>query len=266
VQTSASTLLFSPTEHIVAWAGRTSLGILGYDSGQTNTFPISGGFGFSGPTFSPDGRELAFAGPTNIMIWDIATRKPRPFAATKNFVFILAFSPNGSLLASAHDGGFVTFWDRASGHEITNILAHPPHASDVAFSPDGKLFASAGSDGTAQLWEMLPNGLKLLHKLRGHVGSVGLFFLPDGRRLVSSSFDNSVKLWDTRTGLEVGTLFGDDGRFVDLARSHDGNRIYSATEDGDVRVWRAPPLDRLEARGSKKPSGSPEPHPTSKNR
>jgi WD40 repeat protein len=72
-------------------------------------------------------------------------------------------------------------------------------------------------------------------------------FLPDGRRLVSFGGDNGLKLWDTRTGLEVGTLFGNGGRSAGFGRSRDGNTIYSASEDGDVRVWRAPPLNELHA-------------------
>ena len=75
-----------------------------------------------------------------------------------------------------------------------------------------------------------------------------LIFSPDGRRVVSSSSgDSTLKLWDTRTGLQVGTLYGHRGAVTGFAFSRDGNTIYSAAEDGDVRVWRAPPLDRLEA-------------------
>jgi len=243
-------LVFSPTEHVLAWASWTTLGILDYGSAQTNTFPISGAVGFCSPAFSADGRDLAFAAPTNIMILDMATRTARPFAAIENTVFGLAFSPNGLLLATAHHGGDVTLWDRATGRAITNYDAHPPMASGVEFSPDGRLLASGGADGMGKLWEVVPGGLKLLYKLRGHVGRVDVFFLPDGRRLVSSgSSDNGLKLWDTRTGLEVGTLYGNGSRFAGVARSHDSNAIYSAAEDGDVRIWQAPPRDRLKAPG-----------------
>ena len=86
----------SPTDHIVAWVGLKSLGMLDYESGQTNTFPFSRADGFCTPAFSPDGRELAFAGPTNIVILDLATRKPRSFVAIDG-VFGLAFSPNGQM-------------------------------------------------------------------------------------------------------------------------------------------------------------------------
>jgi len=259
-------LAFSPTDHIVAWTGWNALGILDYQSGQTNIFALTR-HGFCNPAFSPDGREIAFAGPTNIMIWNMATRAPRPFAAIDHAVIGLAFSPNGSLLASAHRGGNVTLWERASGRAITNILGHAPDAHHVEFSPDGRLLASAGSgsDGTVKLWDVSPGGLRLRHTLRGHLRWVNLVFSADGRRVVSRSGDGTLKLWDTKTGLQVGTLYGHRGGVVGCAFSRDGNTIYSAAEDGDVRVWRAPPLDRLEARVSDKPSSNPTSHPSSEN-
>jgi serine/threonine protein kinase/Tol biopolymer transport system component len=239
-------MTFSPTDPIVAWAGLNELGILDYASGQTYTFAVSRIDGFCDPEFSPDGRELAFASSTNIVLMDVATHKRRPFVRTENPVFGLAFSPNGSLLASAHGSGDVTLWDRASGRQITNcVAAHPPFATGVEFAHDGRLLATSGADGTSKLWDVTAAGLKRRHILRGHVDRANIRFSPDGRRAVSGGVsDKSLKLWDTKTGLPVGTLYGRHGRF---SFSRDGNAIYSAGEDGEVLVWRAPPIDPLES-------------------
>jgi WD40 repeat protein/tRNA A-37 threonylcarbamoyl transferase component Bud32 len=254
-------MAFSPRDHILAWGGWNSTGILDYESGQTNTFSLPR-YGFCQPAFSPDGREIAFAGPTNIVIWDRPTRKLRPFAEAESTVFSLAFSADGSLLASAHRGGTLTLWDRASGRETTKVLdGQPPDAFDIGFSPDGRLLASGGSDGTGRLWDVVPGGLKLRHTLGGHVGIVNLFFSPDGRRVVSKSRDSILKLWDTETGLEVGRLYGHRGRVLGVAFSRDGNSIYSAAEDGDVRIWQAPPLERLQLSESAGPSRLAMPNP-----
>jgi WD40 repeat protein len=245
---TAFAMSFSPTEHVLTWAGWSSLELLNYDLGQTNSFPLAGRFGFCGPAFSPDGRELAFADGANIRLLDMATRKPRLFAPVEKRVFGLAISPDGSLLAAAHAGGSITLWDRASGCEITNVLAHPPEAHDVEFSPDGRLLASAGVDATGKLWDVTPSGLKHRYTLHGHVGWVTLVFSPDGRRVLSSGGgDKAWKLWDTKTGLETGTIHGRGGRIVGVAFSRDGNSVYSASEDGDVSILRAPPPDQLEA-------------------
>jgi WD40 repeat protein len=245
-------IAFSPTNHLVAWTGWNSVGVLDYDSGETTSSPVSR-FGWCGPAFLPDGREFAFAGPTNLMMWEVATRKPRPFAATTNLVFGLVFSPNGALLATADEYGFVTLWNGVSGRPITSVLAHPPRAFDVAFSPDGRLLATGGADATAKLWEVLPGGLKLRHTFRGHISTVSAFFTPDGRRVVSRSpADKIFKLWDTRTGLEVGTIYGHGAWANGFAFSRDGNSIYSAAEDGDVRITQIPSLDQLDTPRSEK--------------
>ena len=138
---------------------------------------------------------------------------------------------------------------------------------DVEFSRDGRLLGSGSWDSTGKLWDVVPGGLKPRSTLRGHIGSVYLIFSPDGRRVLSRSYgDSTLKLWDTKTGLEVGTLYGHRGAVAGFAFSRDGNAIYSAATDGDVRVWRAPSLGGAEASGSEQTSRAPELRPNSKNR
>jgi WD40 repeat protein len=231
----------SPTDHILAWRGSQWLGILDYDSGQTNTFPVSQRNGFCRPAFSSDGRQLAFADAAHISILDVTTRKSHRLVADEG-ALAMAFSQDGKLLATTHADGTVTLWDCARGQAIvTNLLAHVPVALDAQFSPNGRLLATGGWDGTAKLWESGPAGLKLRQALRGHMFSVALIFSPDGRRLVTSSTaDNTLRLWDTQTGLEVGALSGHRTSIVGFAFSRDGNTLYSAAKDGEVRAWRAP--------------------------
>ncbi len=103
----------------------------------------------------PEGRYLAYAGQARtVKVWDrVARRVVQVLAPHKWPVLALAFSPDGSRLASAGggpDGGEVKVWNWSTGDELVSL----PHASavrGVAFHPkDGRLAtADANARGVA---------------------------------------------------------------------------------------------------------------------
>ncbi len=87
-------------------------------------------------------------------MWDPTTGDPvgEPLTGHGRPVRAAAFSPDGTLLTTTGDDGYVRFWDPTTGDRIGEPLkAHAISGSAVAFSPDGTLLASAGNDGV-QVW------------------------------------------------------------------------------------------------------------------
>jgi WD40 repeat protein len=71
----------------------------------------------------------------------------------------VAFSPDGSLLASAsgsldpkhpHDNS-VRLWNPTTGQEVQMLEGHTDMVNAVTFSPNGSLLASASMDKTVRL-------------------------------------------------------------------------------------------------------------------
>ncbi|WP_396230063.1 WD40 repeat domain-containing protein, partial [Frankia sp. CpI1-P] len=64
----------------------------------------------------------------------------------------MAFSPDGSMLATAAADGTARLWDVATGQPLRTLTGHNGSVWSVAFSPDGTLLATAADDRTARLW------------------------------------------------------------------------------------------------------------------
>ena len=72
----------------------------------------------------------------------------------------VAFSPDGTLLATVDAHGTVRLWNPATGQPVGAPLPSDRGAdgamAGVAFSPDGTLLASADSGGIMRLWDESP--------------------------------------------------------------------------------------------------------------
>jgi hypothetical protein len=138
--------------------------------------------------FSPDGKSVV-SGWNPIRMWDVASGKElRQFGGPGNqSCMSLAFSPDGSVLASGAHDKLIHLWDVATGKPLQQLEGHEKTVFALAFSPDGRLLASGG-DETVRLWD--PATGKEVGKLPGHKpGVLSLSFSPDGKLLAAVGFE-----------------------------------------------------------------------------
>ena len=99
-------------------------------------------------------------------------------------VLSAAFSPDGSLLATASADGSAILWDSRSGKVVHRLIGYSGRVQSAAFSPDGSLLATASFDGSAILWDSRSG--QVVHRLKGHSGWVqSAAFSPDGSLLAT---------------------------------------------------------------------------------
>ena len=192
-----------------------------------------------GAAFSPDGSLLAVRSSAGIEIWDTAAKTAigtLSNTGASQFTSSLAFSPDGTVLASGHNttsAATVKLWDM-SDQTLIVALDGPSAVASLAFSPDGNVLASGSGDKTINLWDVA--GRTRTATLAGHTSHVwSLAFSPDGT-LASGSRDGTVKLWNVTTRSNVATLQGNTGRVLDVSFSPDGTLLASSADRG-VLLW-----------------------------
>ena len=189
--------------------------------------------------FSPDGTKLASGSEdTSIRLWEIPTGKalytlggvnspqvgvevlpvPRPGQdiselqiddaadpepeIIRGVVFSVAFSPDGTKLASA-SWDKVKLWDVETGQYFATFANDLESSSfSVVFSPDGTKIACGSWEDRVELWEVSTQ--KHIAAFPGHTGWVrAVAFSPDGTKLASGSVDGTVVLWDVPKSIKL---------------------------------------------------------------
>jgi len=142
-------------------------------------------------TFSPDSRLLAGSIHNDkplVCIWDVNEGSLlREIDGFNGLQPSLAFSPDGKLLATAHDDNNARLWEISSGNLKATLKGHVSYVVGVAFSPDGKTLATGGYDRKVKLWNIATEQeVAMLELLPG--SCLTLRFSPDGRTLAAGSW------------------------------------------------------------------------------
>jgi len=172
--------------------------------------------------FSPDGHTIASAGGSlldnrwfaddyTVRLWDVTTQTQKAVLLGHiRTVYHVAFSPDGSMVASCGGDGKAIFWDTETGHPIWTIN---------------------GDRGE----------LKKQNEKRQSIG--WLTFSPDGKKVANGNFDG-IYVWDFASRQQIGTYTGLTIADPWSVFSPNGNTLAAILENNDVRLWNIPTSER----------------------
>lgn len=208
--------------------------------------------------FNPDGSKIASSGDDAVInVWDVATGNLiQKLKGHKRIVWAVKFSPDGTKIASGSFDFSLRLWNVADGKLLWDNKEHTETVVDLAFSHDGKLLASTSDDKTIRLWNVSEKKLVRTMTVAEHVQAVA--FSPDDKRLLTGGRDKpmigeflqtvfgdskfnkgiSSRLWEVETGKLLQTFSSHANDVMDVAYSHDGNWIATASADKTVEIWR----------------------------
>ena len=148
----------------------------------------------------------------------------------------VAFSPDGTALASGSQDNTLRLWDLGTAQATHALAGHRGSVTSVAFSPDGLRLASGSWDDTIRIWDA--NTGEHQRTMEGHIGGVAsIAFSPDGLTVASGSWDDTVRLWNSGTGEHLRTLEGHSESVNSIAFSPDGLTLASGSGDGTILLW-----------------------------
>jgi WD40 repeat protein/serine/threonine protein kinase len=199
--------------------------------------------------FSPSGNWLAI-GETDgrVSLVDAGTYEVKTsFEAASEGITVLAFSPDGRLLASGsgYANSAVQLWKIPSGDSAGSLAEHTAWISGLAFTPEGKTLITSSADQTIRVWNV--GDRKQISLLRGHLDEVlTLALSSDGTKLVSGSNDGEVCVWDPNRKVSdkaslVASTSVSHARFLPNSRS-----FVCVKQDGSVSLWAAMEAKEIE--------------------
>ncbi|MBL9186864.1 MAG: protein kinase [Opitutaceae bacterium] len=149
---------------------------------------------------------------------------------------VIAFSPDGRLLATGSWRGEIKLWHPETG-QLAKVLPNAHRVVSLRFSPDGRSLVACSFDEGVWLYDLASGAQRPV--ARAHKGSVAdAEISPDGRSLATGGADQTLRVWDLASGRQTALFLGHSYRVSRVAWSPDGQVLASGGQDGTVRLWR----------------------------
>jgi WD40 repeat protein len=131
-------------------------------------------------------------------LWDAQTGAAigEPLEGHTNWVWTLAFSPDGQRLVSGSFDGTLRVWETETWQSVTTLTAHGEIVRTVAFETRGRLMVSGGEDARLIIWDTATFEPRAIISTNGKAW--GGAFSPDGAWLVSASDQPAAQMWNLR--------------------------------------------------------------------
>ena len=155
---------------------------------------------------------------------------------TSTYVYPLAISGDGKILASSNYDGSIKLWE-LNHADLTKTLAGQPRSFyPISGTTNGQPLASNSTDKKLNLLDT--GTANLLRSLAGHTSGVSSIALSaDGQTLLSGGYDGTIKIWQLGTGQLQQRISAHSGMIKPLIISTDSQLIASGSIDKTVKLW-----------------------------
>lgn len=204
-----------------------------------------------GVTFNTDGTLIASGGGDyRIKIWrtdevvsndgrsaDSKASEPMVLEAHTDSVFAVAFSPDGTKLASGGYDRVIRLWDMTAQRPrvVGTLAGHQGTVLALAFGRDNMLLMSGGKDETARVW-FTPEARTLL-TLTSHKGVVRSLAFHDLNERTSVGAERGWSSWSPTRSRGARRIWSDGSTVGAIAFDPQSKTMVSGGGDGRLRVW-----------------------------